>query len=487
CVSEMTSNILRASAALENQLRRKTYNLSTSMLSEFGGRTGIIPFESSSKDIIGMALVDKTIEPPIRIMSYELQTFDNNYLKHCIDDALQYREAMSKQGKLDIGPKAAYRIINECGDGMPGITVDAYADYLQVITHSEHWCKHLNYITDYIMHQTGKKGVYWRSKIKGPLNLFSKHYKGDKLKRYHPDEPFSLVIEENGMKVGINLEDITSSGLFMDQRANRRYVTSLFDDRDSGSIMNTFSHTATFSLAPVLGAQKISTYSIDNSRIYNTMARKNFELNGVSMNFHQIMEKDVFSKLLDIKDKNLGFDVIIIDPPSVANGLRFGTFTTKNRYRELLEMAMPKLNDGGYIVCFANTRGLREEQWLRQLGIVDYMADLNKTSPADQNNIDDDTFEDEDEIEGNREFAPISKMAKHTSPTLPFQRLNGFKMMQSLEQDVDFRYRVGDERVGKHLKGVVLKHKVDYSASKYKSPPIELDARGNKRKKKGNV
>ncbi|EFA77117.1 hypothetical protein PPL_09870 [Heterostelium album PN500] len=486
------NNVLKVAAALEHQLQKKTYNLSSTFLKDFNSRTGFVPF-NNAKDLSGIALVDTTMDPPIRILSYEHQDFDQSYLRmifikhhyhhiififrHSIDDAIRYREEMSKLGKLDISKNAAYRLINETGDGLPGLIAEVFGDYLQITTHSEFWSNHINFVSEYLLKQTGKKGVYWKTKFKSGHPV-CKHYMGDAVKR--KDGFFDLVVEENGMKVQIDLNDIASTGLFLDQRSNRQYVKSLFDGRDSGSILNTFSHTCSFSLIPALHGTKISSYNIDNSRQYHKIAKKNFELNDVDVNFHRFIEKDVFSKLLEMKNKSLGFDVIILDPPTMARGYKFGVFTTKNRYRELLDMALPLLNEGGYVVSFVNTRQVREEQWLRQLGVEDYMAeegDNNNNSNNKKKEIPTKKTEEQLEFEKlnieTAKFSDQTRIAKHTSSVLPFVKLKGFKNLQSLEQDVDFRWRVGDERVGKHLKGVVLKHKVDYHQSKYKTSPFQ--------------
>jgi len=50
----------------------------------------------------------------------------------------------------------------------------------------------------------------------------------------------------------------------------------------------------------------------------------------------------------------------------------------------------------------------------------------------------------------------------NTSPEQPTKEpLQGFKVVDHLGQDVDFRYKEGDSRYGKHLKGLVLE-KVSY-------------------------
>ncbi|EGG14068.1 hypothetical protein DFA_11831 [Cavenderia fasciculata] len=365
--------ILRISQALEKQLVKKTYNLSTSFVKEFNNRSGFVPFENQDASLRGCALIDHHVEPPIRIVSYDTQIFDHSYIKRSIDDALSYRQQLSKNGLLDISKNAAYRLINETGDGLPGLAVDVFGDYIQMTTHTEHWCNYLNYIGDYIMKEMGLKGAYWKAKFKHKQS-FAKHYMGERV-GYDSQGVSELRVEENGMKVIIDLEDVISTGLFMDQRDNRKYLATLFKERPSGTILNTFAHTSTFSLLPSLLCRNISTYNIDTSPKYLNIAKKNFEINGLNPDKHRFVEKDVFGRLEELPHKSLNFDVIVLDPPTLARGPKFGVFTTKNRYRDLLDLAIPCLKKGGFIVSFVNTRLLKEDSWLRQLGVVDHMAD----------------------------------------------------------------------------------------------------------------
>lgn len=45
---------------------------------------------------------------------------------------MELREKLSNDKIIDIGPKSAYRLVNDGSDGLSGLTVDVFADYLQI-------------------------------------------------------------------------------------------------------------------------------------------------------------------------------------------------------------------------------------------------------------------------------------------------------------------------------------------------------------------
>ena len=76
--------VLRASGALDRLLQRRPATLSESLLKEFGPRAdagGFVRFESADGATRGLALVDRTTDPPIRLL-YGIADIDEAYLRY---------------------------------------------------------------------------------------------------------------------------------------------------------------------------------------------------------------------------------------------------------------------------------------------------------------------------------------------------------------------------------------------------------------------
>jgi 23S rRNA G2069 N7-methylase RlmK/C1962 C5-methylase RlmI len=429
-------------------------------LKEFGNLTGFVTFSSTKSLLSGCALIDPTIQPPIRIVSYDLVEMGDNYLRKCINDAYLYREKLSIERLLDIGPRASYRLVNEGGDGLPGITVDIYARYAILQTYSEYWVKYIRTISQAILDTGCCDGIYWKTKMRN-INSTIKHYKGAK----HPIDHLVEVVE-NGVKLYASVEDPASTGLFLDQRRNRQYVASLLTPvptqhvelakmphlhdvpalfptyphkiPQAGIMLNTFAHTGAFSVTLASRGSKIGTTNIDISRRYLDTAQRNFANNQLNVKYHKFVAKDVFEELKRRATLTTKYDLVLLDPPSVARSHTYGLFTTKRRYRDLIDLSAPSVKIGGYIVAFVNTKNISDLQWYRELGVFEdpYLKKKLAAEQAEDTN------------------SPSALQGK--------KPLKGFKVIDLLSQDVDFKYNAED-MFGRHLRGIVLQ-KINYAS-----------------------
>eukprot|EP01132_Coremiostelium_polycephalum_P000587 gene587-733_t len=470
----MSSSVIKIGADVANLFKKPTYSLGKQYLkSTFQGRKGFINFASSSfdvdnKPISGCALVDPLLSPPIRVLSFNDPIFSRDYIEKSIKDSIKYREELSRENRLNIGLNSAYRLINGEGDGLAGIHVDVFGDYLLLNTFSEFWNHQVGSISEFLLKETGKKGLYWRTTINNQLKC--KLFKGSPIPRGVDGESM-LVVEEDGMKMFIDLEDSFSPGIYLEHRDNRKYIADLItkSSKESGSsILLPFSHTCSFSMLPTMKQGKIQSFNIDVSSKYLNWAQKNFKLNNINLNYHKFVKQEAMGKLSDMLSKSTRFDMIVLDPPSVFKSSQIGTFTTKNHYRDLVELSKGLLNPGGFLICFMNPTKINYNTWLQHIGI----EDKNSINSNNVNNNNDDVNEEGNksqevlEIEklGIQEatFSGTSKISKHQNINIGFSKLKGFKKLTTLSQSPDFRYREGDEDIGKIISGVVLKNKVNF-------------------------
>ncbi len=146
--------------------------------------------------------------------------------------------------------------------------------------------------------------------------------------------PMCTVVQENGVRYGLDFEAGYSAGLFLDQRANRAYVRGLGAKR----LLNTFAYTCSFSVVAALsGAQ---TVSIDLSKKSLDRGKENFTLNGLAAEGHQFFADDVMETLPRLARRGERFDVIILDPPTFSRGHKGRRFQVEQSFEELLSAAL---------------------------------------------------------------------------------------------------------------------------------------------------
>ncbi len=146
--------------------------------------------------------------------------------------------------------------------------------------------------------------------------------------------PLDAVIEEAGIKFGVDFAAGYSSGFFIDQRANRAYVRRLGAKR----LLNTFAYTCSFSIAAAFGGA--GTLNLDLSKKSLDRGRENFALNGLAGSGHQFLADDVLDLLPRLGRRGEQFDCIILDPPTFSRGNKGRRFQVERDFEALLATAL---------------------------------------------------------------------------------------------------------------------------------------------------
>ncbi len=278
-----------------------------------------------------------------RILSWDEHTH--------IDDAFwrqQIQRALSARQQLTLEPATnAYRLIHAEADGLPGLIVDKYGDYLvmQCLTLGIDSRKEmLIAILADLLHPSG---IYERSDADVREKEGLKPQTG---LLWGSAPPAELQITENGYRFGVNLLEGHKTGFYLDQRDNRallgqsRFVANK-------EILNVFAYTGGFAIyAAAQGAGPIT--NLDTSVPALTQAERNVALNGLNRPADIYLLGDAFAVLRDYRDTGQQFDVIILDPPKFAHSQRDVQRATRG-YKDLNWLAMRLLRPGGLLATFS--------------------------------------------------------------------------------------------------------------------------------------
>ncbi len=172
-----------------------------------------------------------------------------------------------------------------------------------------------------------------------------------------PDLPSRWQAQEESLTFTFRRDTSMSSGLFLDQRANRRWVNENSKDL---RVLNLFSYTGGFSVAAAkAGAAKV--VSVDLSKNFLNWSRENFEANGISLDAspHEFRAMEARDYLKWAKKKDLQFDLVICDPPSFARTAS-GVFQIEKEFEMLLQMCVDVTAPQGRILFSLNYELLSE-------------------------------------------------------------------------------------------------------------------------------
>ena len=188
-------------------------------------------------------------------------------------------------------------------------------------------------------------------------------------------EKVYFPVSENKMKFLVNLHDYLDTGLFLDHRPLRKII---LDSSQNKKVLNLFAYTGSISVAAALGGG--ATTTVDMSNTYLDWAKKNFELNKISMEKHKFQKLDV-TKLLKapLKEK---YDIIILDPPSFSNSKSMhDVFEVQKDHVYMIRGLMKSLNPKGVLYFSNNFRKFKmSEELINDYNIEDISL---KTIPKD--------------------------------------------------------------------------------------------------------
>lgn len=216
----------------------------------------------------------------------------------------------------------AYRLVNSYGDSLPEVTVDVYDKHL-LVQHFKPYEKHVRDELYGIL-----KGLLAPATITEKIRLKGEDVKTEVV--LGAEIPKDFVVLENDIKFIISFSEGGSTGLFLDQRENRKHVQSLVKDKE---VLNCFCYTSSFSVYAALGGA-VKTTNVDISKKAIEWSKKNFLLNQIDYVSHEFIVGDVWDWAKLFQKRGRMFDLIIIDPP---------TFSTSKTTVMAIEKDIPRL------------------------------------------------------------------------------------------------------------------------------------------------
>jgi 23S rRNA (cytosine1962-C5)-methyltransferase len=324
----------------------------------------LIELISEKGDSLGTALCDPDSRIVARRLSEKIVELDQDWL------TVQLQRAQASRKWLDFGDTTVARLVNAEGDGLPGLTVDRYGDFLMVQYYTSAWQRHLSLLAAALQDLYVPLGIYCKYRPQETRRLGAG-------KKQRPPQgrllagkaaPVDLTVRENGLLYRIDLVKDLHTGLFHDQRKNRLEFRRL---AAGCRVLNLFAYTGAFSVAAAAGGAERVT-SIDVAGRYLDWARENFRLNGMVPEDHEFITGDCSFELDRLAKSGRRFDIVLMDPPSFST-TRKSRFTTSGGTAELVQKALRLVAPDGLLVTSSN---------LQKMSLADYLKELRKGSIA---------------------------------------------------------------------------------------------------------
>jgi 23S rRNA (cytosine1962-C5)-methyltransferase len=280
------------------------------------------------------------------------QALDAEFFRQQLMSAIQLRRDVLRL----MGPGQACRLVFSEADGLSGLTVDRFDRWLIVQFTSLALAERRALFADLLAELLQPEGIYLRTE-RGIGQLEGLELQDGPLRGPAPTGP--IEIEENGLRLRVNLTEGQKTGYYLDQRDNRQAIARLAQGR---RMLDAFCYSGGFGLhAAKAGAAAV--LGIDASEPALLLARANADLNGLA---NIALEKaDVFACLDRLVADQERFGVVVLDPPKFA---RSGSAVDEalRGYRRLLVQSLKLLEPGG-ILAMCCCSGLIAREMLHDL------------------------------------------------------------------------------------------------------------------------
>ncbi len=268
----------------------------------------------------------------VRVLTYKEEEIDREFFKRRIKAALNYRKSL--------GYSSAYRVVFGESDLLPALIVDKYGDYLSCQFLSLGMEKRKDMLVDILVELFNPKGIYERSDV--PIR--KKEGLEEKKGLLYGEVPDEVVIEENGLKLLVDIKNGQKTGYFLDQKENRAEVGSYAAGK---KVLDCFCNVGGFSLCCAKGgAAKVVAADVSQAAL--DIVEKNATLNGFSDKIETVCA-DVFSLLREYRKSGERFDMIILDPPAFTK-TKDTVKDALRGYKDINVQAFKLLSAGGILV-----------------------------------------------------------------------------------------------------------------------------------------
>src|SRR5262245_32077927 len=262
------------------------------------------------------------------------------------------RAAIGLRRKLiDLGKLGSARLVNAESDGLPGIVVDRYADYLVVQLFTGAVLGLRDELYDALEAELAPKAIYEQRRFKS-LGGEAPRQVAAELVRGAP-APVELEVKEDDLTFVVDVTAPLSTGLFADLREGRRAVRQWAHGR---RVLNLFSYTGAISVYAQAGGA-VEVCAVDVAAKAHARARRNFAASGFDPEKPEHIVGDAFKVLARFVERGRSFDMVVLDPPAFASAAARGgkPWSALRDYSELIAASLEVLAPGGLLIAASST------------------------------------------------------------------------------------------------------------------------------------
>ncbi|WP_420329392.1 class I SAM-dependent rRNA methyltransferase [Paenibacillus gorillae] len=370
---------------------------------------GIVDVVSHKGKFLASGYYNPQSQITVRVVSYKpLEEMDAAFFRERLQQCADHRSRFV--------PDRDCRLVYGEADFLPGLTVDRFNDVLVVQLLTLGMDMRREALIEALIDVFQPKGIYERSDV-GVRQLEGLEQRTGVL---YGECPPIIEIEENGLKLEVDIVEGQKTGYFYDQRENRASIKPLmtgwgarsgihlqrqeeedgqfrsvpvnangkevtFPYWDGATVLECFAHTGSFTLhACKYGAKRVTCLDVSQHAI--DTAQRNMERNGFTDRVEFVVA-DAFEYLRTqvkgleekaersragadtskpISGNGRTWDVVILDPPAFAK-TKSAVPGACRGYKDINLHGLKLVNEGGYLVTASCSYHMRPDLFLETI------------------------------------------------------------------------------------------------------------------------
>ena len=311
---------------------------------------GIVDVLDSRQRFVARGYFNSKSKITVRVLTRDAnETIDADFFRRRITQAWECRRAL--------GFSDSCRVVFGESDGLPGLTVDKFGDYLSFQTVSlgiEQWkAVIISVLADLFQ----PKGIYERNDVPVREKEGLVQQKGC----VYGNVPDCIEILEHDARMLISIPDGQKTGHFLDQQENRGRIRPYCPGR---SVLDLCCCTGGFSIhAALYGAASVEAVDVSEEAL--ELVRRNAVLNNVEDQIKTTCA-NVFDLAKAYSDEGRKYGLVICDPPAFAKSKKVLDSAYRG-YKELNLRCMKMVESGGYLVSCSCSQFMTPELFLKML------------------------------------------------------------------------------------------------------------------------
>ena len=317
-----------------------------------GGET--VEVYTHDKKFVGKGYINPKSQILVRLLTRDKKDEINEaFFIRRIRECWEYRKKL--------GYTENCRLVFGEADQLPQLIIDKFNDYLVLQTLALGMDIWKPAIVKALEQVFNPKGIYERNDV--PV----RELEGLPQHKGFLSAPFdtSIIINENGLKFHVDIENGQKTGYFLDQQDNRRAIQHIVKNAE---VLGAFTYTGTFEIhAAHYGAKSVLGLDISENAV--AQANRNAALNNLA-HIVKFEAANAFDVLKQWTKDGRQYDVVMLDPPAFTKS-RATIEKAITGYKEINLRGMKLIRPGGFLVTSSCTSLVQPDLFLQ---IIDMAA-----------------------------------------------------------------------------------------------------------------